>query len=130
MWLKQTMERIQFVVMKKVETYWLEPYSSYLIENLTYSQFDLPICGRAFLFRCFNHMANIPLSNFEESKKFFMFYFKYSKLQQKFGLKRIVAIKNMEEAKIEEFTYYKFTILRGDLKQKSEFIFVADHESS
>lgn len=56
--------RNQDVVIKKVEKYWLEPNSSYFVENIVDFQLDFPICGRDFLFKSFNHLAKIPLSNY------------------------------------------------------------------
>lgn len=120
MWLDWTIERIQDVEIKKVEPYWLEPNSSYLIKNLTNSLLDFRMCERAFLFRCFNYIASIPLCNSEENKKIFPFCLNHSKPQYEvLPLKRIVVIKKMEKAKIDEFINYIFTILRGDLKEQS-----------
>lgn len=78
------------------------------------------MCRKAFLFRSFNHMAKLPLSNSVANKKLFRFYLNnFHPQYDVWSLKQIMNVKKIEEAKIDEFTNYWFKILRVDNKDRS-----------
>lgn len=125
LWPKCTNEIIQNVAIKEVEKYWLDPNSSFVVDNLTYSKLDLPMTSKAFLFRCFQNMNNVPLSNVVVNKKLFKFCVTYSKPQYEvWTLKKISLGKKIEEVRLGDFTNYKFTVLRESNNKQFVFTFV------
>lgn len=61
--------------------HWLEPITSFDLENTLDSQFDMPITSRAFLFRSFEVIANAPSSDANVDKSLMDFYLQHVKPQ-------------------------------------------------
>lgn len=121
----RTVERIQNESIKNVEKYCLEPRSYFEVENTSGYQLDLAMTGRAFLFRSFQHMISVPLSNSVTNKKLFKFYVTHSKPQYEvWTLKNISDVKKIEETRLGAFTNFKLTMMRGTNNEKYEFSFV------
>lgn len=65
------------------------------------------------------------LFNSARNNKLFKFYTTYLKLQYEvWTLKKISTMKRIEEMRLEEFTNYKLTIMRGSKNKQSIFTIV------
>ncbi|CAI9283199.1 unnamed protein product [Lactuca saligna] len=58
---------------------WLEPITSFDLENSQISQFDMPITPRAFLFRSFDVIANAPATDENVDNSLMEFYISHAK---------------------------------------------------
>lgn len=94
LFLSWTLERMQKEAINELNTFWLEPKTSFDINNDVKCQLDFPITPRAFLFRCFEKIDKSLISNNATNRKLFLFYLKYAKPQyEPWSLKRIVGLK-------------------------------------
>lgn len=61
--------------------FWLEPQTSFSIENEMEYQLEFSINAKSFQFQCFESIVKVPIANSCVNKKLFNFYVKYSKPQ-------------------------------------------------
>lgn len=89
-----TVERIEDEAINSPNLYWLEPQTSFSVENELECQMDLPIITKAFQFRCFDNIHKVLMVNKTINMRLFNFYVKNSKPQYKsWGLNKIVGLK-------------------------------------
>lgn len=69
-WIASRMEK---EVVKKVEYFWLEPNTSFSVENTQEYQLDLPMMPKDFMFRSLDKVVDLPLSNLAMTKNLFKF---------------------------------------------------------
>lgn len=74
-----SMEQILNEAMDNPSVHWLDPVTSFELENTLDSQLDFPITPKAFLFRCFDEIANAPDADANVDKSLMTFYLKYDK---------------------------------------------------
>lgn len=94
--------------------HWLEPVTSFDMENKLDSQFDFLIIPKAFLFRSLVVIANVLDSDENVNKSLMEFYLKHAKPQYQTWISReITAIKFIRPIETESFVNVKFKTTRG-----------------
>ncbi|CAH1444107.1 unnamed protein product [Lactuca virosa] len=74
-----TLKQILSEVVDMPSQYWLEPVVSFDLQNTQDSQLDLPMTSKAFRFRSFVKVANVPATDSGAEHLLFSFYLKHMK---------------------------------------------------
>ncbi|CAH1437432.1 unnamed protein product [Lactuca virosa] len=120
-----SLERIEDESLNKPKLYWLEPQTSFSVDNDVECQLDLPITVIAFQFRCFESIEKVPMGNTTINKKIFNFYLKHSKPQyESWNIKKIVGLKVRKSEKVDDLIKIHFKVVRGNNHEADEFTMV------
>lgn len=120
------MEKILNEAIDNPSVYWLDPVTSFDLENTSDNKFDFPITLKAFLFRSFEKIANAPNSDNNVNQSLIAFYHKHGKPQhQTLSSKKIIVVKVVRPIEIESFVNARFKTARGAASSVFDFT-VAD----
>lgn len=109
LFLAWTPDRMHKEAIDDPDIFWLEPKTSFDINNDVECQFDFPINPRDFLFRCFEKIEKSLISNNAPNRKLFSFYLKYVRPQyDSCSLKIIVGLKVGLPIQTEDFLNIQF----------------------
>lgn len=112
-------------VIDNPNVHWLEPVGLFNFENSPDSQLDLPITPKAFQFRCFDKIVNVPLSDNGADQMLFSFYQKNMKPQYKtWSSKKITVVKVIRPIETDSFINARFKVGRGAASSVFEFTLV------
>lgn len=70
---KWTLKKIQHDAVELPSQYWLDLVASFDYQNAQYSQLDLPITLKAFRFRAFVKVVNVPFTDNSADQMMFSF---------------------------------------------------------
>ena len=105
--------------------YWLEPVTSFELENTLDSQLDFPITPKAFLFRSFDRVENALESVNNVNLMLISFYLKHGNPQyQILSSKKITTMKVIRPIETESFLNAWFKITRGVVSSVLKFSLV------
>lgn len=111
---KWTVEGVTNEAIECLNIHWIEPVASIELENTVDSQFDMPLTMKAFLFQCFEPIANTAPSNGKVNKSLMEFYLKHGKPQyETWSAQKITTVKVVGSVDTESFINVKFKKARG-----------------
>ncbi|CAI9281888.1 unnamed protein product [Lactuca saligna] len=91
-------------------------------KNTQDSQLDLPITQKAFRFRAFIKITNVPFSDITADQMLSAFYLKHMKPQYKtWSVSKIIVVKVTRPIQNESFPNVGFNVARGSSSQACEF---------
>jgi len=114
-----TMKRFNEESFSNPKVYWLQPSVSFEIVNTSESQLDFPLTTMAFIWRSFETVAHIPVSDKDTTMRLLTFYLNRAKPQYiTWSLKNLMGLKVRGSVPLEGFTNIKFTRYRGEHMEK------------
>ncbi|CAI9290321.1 unnamed protein product [Lactuca saligna] len=119
--LKRRKDRIQNEAVDIPIQYWLELVVSFDLQNTQDSQLDL----KAFRFRSFVKVENVPSTDSGAYHLLFLFYLKHVKPQYKtWSASKIIVVKATDQIEIDSFPNAKFKVMRGSSSQVHKFTLI------
>nr|KAJ0212498.1 hypothetical protein LSAT_V11C400221470 [Lactuca sativa] len=119
---KWTLKRIQNQAVDMPSQYWLDPITSFEIQNTKDSQLELPITPKAFRFCAFVKVANVTFIDSTADQLLFAFYLKHIKPRyETWSASKIVSMKVTGPIETESFPNAKLKVARGSTCQAYEF---------
>ena len=103
--------------------HWLEPVASFDLVNTKDSQFDILITRRAFVFHCFDKIAEVPSSGAKVDRAHVDFYLTFTKPQYlTWSAHKITTVKVIGPIPAGDFVNVKFKVTRGSDNSLHEFL--------
>ncbi|CAI9286146.1 unnamed protein product [Lactuca saligna] len=102
--------------------YWPETVVSFELQNTQDSQLDLPITSKAFKFRSFVKVANVPSTDSGANHLLFSFHLNHMKPQyEKWRAIKTIAVKVIGPIQTDSYPNAKFKVVRSSASQVHEF---------
>ncbi|CAI9281519.1 unnamed protein product [Lactuca saligna] len=102
--------------------HWLEPVALFDMENTKDSQFDMLITRRAFVFHCFDKIADVPSPDAKVDRALIDFYLTFAKPQYStWSAQKIITVKVIGPFLFDGFVNIKFKATRGSNNSLHKF---------
>lgn len=121
-----TLEKLIKEVIESPSSHWLEPVASFDCDNTKDSQFGMLITRKAFVFHCFNSIANIPSPDPKVHRDLLNYYLEFSQPQYlTWSTQKITSVKVLKPTPVGSFINVKFKVTRGS-DSSVHMIYLAD----